>query len=190
MINRSHMAAILVLYGTGEGQTRKIASRLRQAFADEGHAVRIRDVQTLPDAFPLSSYDAVIIGSPIHRGKAHGSIRSIIREQHKQLNAMVSAYFQVSLASATDNPEKQAEAAGYVTDLLEATGWEPDRIAQFGGALRYSKYGFLTRMVMKRIAKGETGDIDTSQDYEYTDWEAVDAFARDVSSLVQESILQ
>jgi menaquinone-dependent protoporphyrinogen oxidase len=30
---------------------------------------------------------------------------------------------------------------------------------------------------MKRIARKEGGPTDTSRDYEYTDWEAVDRFA-------------
>ena len=33
--------------------------------------------------------------------------------------------------------------------------------------------------VMRRIVSKEGGDTDTSRDYEYTDWAAVDAFARE-----------
>jgi menaquinone-dependent protoporphyrinogen oxidase len=91
----------------------------------------------------------------------------------------------VSLSSAVDDPERRAEAANYVDTLLEETDWHPDRIGLFGGALRYSKYGFLKRLMMKRIAKGATGDVDTSQDYEYTDWAEVDAFASDFAAFVE-----
>jgi menaquinone-dependent protoporphyrinogen oxidase len=37
---------------------------------------------------------------------------------------------------------------------------------------------------MRRIAAKEGGDTDTSRDYEYTDWPAVDRFA---SNVVQET---
>jgi menaquinone-dependent protoporphyrinogen oxidase len=45
------------------------------------------------------------------------------------------------------------------------------------GALPYTRYNFLIRFMMRRIVKTEGGDTDTSRDYEYTDWAAVDRFA-------------
>jgi menaquinone-dependent protoporphyrinogen oxidase len=45
------------------------------------------------------------------------------------------------------------------------------------GALPYSKYNFFIRFIMRRIAAQAGGDVDTSRDYEYTDWGAVDRFA-------------
>jgi len=62
---------------------------------------------------------------------------------------------------------------------VRKTGWHPARVELVAGALPYSKYNFLIRYVMRRIAAKEGGDTDTSHDYEYTDWEAVDRFARD-----------
>jgi menaquinone-dependent protoporphyrinogen oxidase len=40
---------------------------------------------------------------------------------------------------------------------------------------------------MRVIARREDGDTDTSHDHEYTDWQAVEQFARDVHKLVQAS---
>jgi len=42
------------------------------------------------------------------------------------------------------------------------------------GALSYTKYNFLVRFVMKRIAKAQGASTDTSRDHELTDWEALD----------------
>lgn len=61
------------------------------------------------------------------------------------------------------------------------TGWRPDEVAAFAGALKYSEYGPLTRVVMKRVARRYGGDTDTSRDYEYTDWDEVAAFAARVA---------
>jgi menaquinone-dependent protoporphyrinogen oxidase len=41
---------------------------------------------------------------------------------------------------------------------------------------------------MKRIARGATGDTDTSRDYEYTDWDAVETFARDFVAFVEDRL--
>ncbi len=44
------------------------------------------------------------------------------------------------------------------------------------GALLYTKYNFLVRFVMRRIAKKGGPETDTSRDYEYTNWAALDKF--------------
>ena len=50
----------------------------------------------------------------------------------------------------------------------------------FGGALLYTHYGFIKRLIMKKIA-GDKGslDTDTSRDYVYTEWDGVKRFAED-----------
>ena len=93
------------------------------------------------------------------------------------------ALFQVSLTSANPDEEHTATAHGMMQQLLEETGLDPDMVGLFAGALRYTQYGWLKRHVMGRIARSEGTDYDTSRDYEYTDWEAVDAFARDAAAL-------
>jgi menaquinone-dependent protoporphyrinogen oxidase len=52
------------------------------------------------------------------------------------------------------------------------------------GALPYTKYNVFIRWIMKRIARQEGGDIDTSRDYEYTDWKALRLFAGEFGGLV------
>ena len=94
----------------------------------------------------------------------------------------------MSLSAAIDDESHRAEAMGYIDDLIEDTGWHPDRVALFGGALRYSEYGFITRSLMKSIARKETGDTDASRDYEYTDWEEVRLFAEEFAAFVEEQL--
>ena len=45
------------------------------------------------------------------------------------------------------------------------------------GALPYTQYNWLTRWMMRRIVARAHGDVDTSRDYEYTDWEDLRSFA-------------
>jgi len=179
------MSSFLVVYGTGEGQTARVASRIAETITERGHDVTSYDVEEIPGDFSLGSFDAALVGSSIHVGKHHGAVREFVGDYGDQLATRPTAFFQLSLSSAVDDPERRAEAAGYVDTLLEDLDWHPDRVGLFGGALRYSKYGFLKRLVMKRIARGATGDVDTSRDYEYTDWEEVDAFAKDFAGFVE-----
>ena len=179
------MGSFLILYGTGEGQTAKVSTRLADAIKSRGHDVTTRDVEDVSEGFSVSEFDAVLVGSSIHAGRHHRGIRTFITEHRADLQNRPTALFQVSLSSAEEDPERRAEAASYVDDLLEETDWSPDRIGLFGGALRYSKYGFLKRLVMKQIAGRKKGNVDTSRDYEYTDWEEVSAFGNDFVAFVE-----
>jgi menaquinone-dependent protoporphyrinogen IX oxidase len=61
---------------------------------------------------------------------------------------------------------------------MKETGWRPERVLPVEGALAYSRYNFLIRFVMKRIARKAGAPTDTSRDYEFTDWSKVDSFIR------------
>ena len=179
------MASVLLCYGTGEGQTATVADRLAATFENRGHEPTVVDAEDRPADLAVTDFDAVLVGSSIHVGKHSPAVTAFVTDSREELSDRPTGFFQVSLSSATDDPERQAEAAGYVDALVESTGWQPDRVGLFGGALRYSEYGFLTRFMMKRIAKDATGDTDTSRDYEYTDWTEVEAFANDFAAFVE-----
>lgn len=182
------MADICIVYATGEGQTAKVAERLVEHLSDLGHMAEAYHVEELPNALAITDYDGVLVGASIHRGKHQKRIKSFIGDHLDALSTLPSGFFQVSLSAAIADEESQAEALGYVDELIEETGWHPDRFAIFGGALRYSEYGFLTRSMMKYIAKRATGDTDTSRDYEYTDWEEVEQFAEAFGVFVEEQL--
>ena len=176
------MSSFLVLYGTGEGQTAKVTDRIVEVLSDRGHeatAVNAAEAQNTD----LADYDAVLVGASIHVGKHQPAVVEFVEDNRDILAGKPTAFYQLSLSSATE--EDRAEAAGYVESFVEATGWTPDRIGLFGGALRYSEYGFLKRLMMKQIAKRKLPDEDVSGDVEFTDWAEVEAFANDVAAFVE-----
>jgi menaquinone-dependent protoporphyrinogen oxidase len=178
------VSSVLVLYGTGEGQTAKIAERIAATISERGHETSAIDVRDRPDSFTLEEHDAVVVGASIHVGKHQEEVRDFVTENRDALSGMPTAFFQVSLSSA--NEEKREEAAGYVESFITETQWHPDRIGQFGGALRFSEYGFLKRLMMKQIAKDLlTEEREPNGDIEFTDWDAVDAFAADIAAFVE-----
>ena len=69
--------------------------------------------------------------------------------------------------------DKVFTAQKMIDAFLEETHWHPGKIKAVAGALLYSKYNFLLRLIMKRIARAAGGDTDTSRDYDYTDWAAL-----------------
>lgn len=177
------MSSVLVVYGSGEGQTAKVANYVVDGLASRGReatAVDVRDV----DASAVRAADAVVVGASIHVGSHQDAVVAFAREHRGTLAGVPSAFVQVSLSSAAADPERRADAERYVEEFREATGWEPDVVGTFAGALGYSEYGFLKRPMMRKIAADATGDTDASRDYEYTDWTAVDEFVAAVDGLV------
>ena len=180
------MTSFLVAYGTSEGQTAKVATRIGEAITARGHEATVVNADEIPADLAIDDFDAVLVGGSIHRGRQQPVIRALVDSNRDALRSKPTAFFQVSLSSTSE--EGRTQAAEYVETFLEETEWHPDRIGLFGGALRYSEYGFLTRLLMKQIARrniAEMPEADASGDIEFTDWIEVDAFANDVAAFVE-----
>ena len=174
---------VLVAFHSVDGQTAKIAQRIAETMRAEGADVEVRDVD---DAPPPGEFDLAVVGDSIrmHHSRA---LRHYVERHVEALNAMPAALFQVSMTSATDDAEHEALARKKVSELLDDAGFDPDAVGMFAGALQYTKYGWITRRVMKSISAKEGRATDTTQDFEYTDWDAVDEFARAVLALADGS---
>ena len=83
---------------------------------------------------------------------------------------MHCGFISVSMAAASGDAESLKELDGVTKAFLKETGWNPATIEQVAGALLFSKYDFFKKLIMRMIQKRKGGNIDTSEDYEYTDW--------------------
>ena len=171
------MASVLVVYGTSEGQTATIAERIGDVLEDAGHDVTLVHAKHPPSDLEPEAFDGVVVGASIHAGGHQRYVRTFVTEHLETLNRTPSAFFSVSLSAASVDPDTREEARGLLKAFLEETEWNPDLRLSVAGALKYSEYGLVKRFVMKRIGGKERGDTDTSRDYEYTDWETVEAFS-------------
>ena len=60
----------------------------------------------------------------------------------------------------------------------------PREAITFAGALQYREYDFMTRLLMRMLMRRGDHPTDVTRDYDYTDWEAVEAFARRFAAMV------
>jgi menaquinone-dependent protoporphyrinogen oxidase len=180
----ARVARVLIVFHSGEGQTAKIAEHVASMLRGGGREV---DVARVEDAPSPDGYDGVVVGDPIHVQRHSRAMTKWLRDHMSLLRDRPTALFQVSMVSADGDEEHTLAAHALVQKLLDDTGFDPDVVGMFAGALAYTQYGWFTKRVMRSIAKHEGGETDTSRDYEYTDWSAVDQFARDVGSLVTAS---
>ena len=171
------MRKVLIVYTSREGQTAKIAQRMRDAASSiEGISANVTRVDSVTES-DVAVADVFIVAGSVHFGKHERKLVRFVREHLSAMAARSSAFVSVSgaMAAFDGQPEAQQNAEKF----LEATGWIPDRVALFAGAVTYTRYNFLLRWVMRRIASGHGLDTDTSRDFEYTDWDAVDRVTRE-----------
>jgi menaquinone-dependent protoporphyrinogen oxidase len=161
------MARLLIVYGTNEGQTRKIARRMAEFAGELGHAADVVDSAASPGLARPHRYDAVVVAGSVHAGRHQASLERFVRRSLAELGRLPTAFFSVSLsATGSDLPGARKCADAF----LHETGWFPSMVRLTAGALMYTRYGFLKRWLMRRIARKAGGDTDTSRDHEYTDW--------------------
>ena len=170
------MSRILLLYASTEGQTALIAERMARTLCAQGHSVELLPADADPARVDPAAYGGVIVGASIHYGHHPAYLRALVRRHIGTLAARPSAFFSVSLSAGGPRP-KPAAAQRYIDKFLRKTGWQPQLVASIAGAVKYSLYGPIKRRVMIVFVGLGGGETDTSRDYEYTDWEAVERFA-------------
>ncbi len=143
---------ILVLYGTSEGQTAKIASRIADTVSARGYAADVVDARRIPADLSLDDYAAAMIGASVHVGGYQRAVREFIKRYRAALQRMPAAFFSVSLTEADPASEKRAQLSAVIVRFEEETGWHPAMIASFADALAYTRYGVLRRLAMRWIA--------------------------------------
>ena len=162
------MPRILVVYGTTDGHTAKVAGALAEALQQSGAAT---DIYPATDSAPAPhAYDAVMVAASVHAGGYQRSVRRWVRTHAAALATKPTAFVSVCLGVLQHEPEVERDLQKILDDFIAATGWRPGVTKLVAGALLYTKYGWLRRLAMKRIVAKAGGDTDTSRDYEYTDW--------------------
>jgi menaquinone-dependent protoporphyrinogen oxidase len=168
------MARILMVYGTGEGQARRIVEFAAARGREAGHRVEVTDAAAFGAAWVFRVPDAILVAASVRLGRHDAAAQRFVAERKDLLEAIPAAFLSVSLSAA--GARRRAEAEGYLAAFLAETGWRPARTALVAGALRYSRYGLLKRMLVKRVARDAGLATDSSRDHEYTDWEALGRF--------------
>ncbi len=166
----------LLLYGTTEGQTRKIADAIAGHLTKAGDSVTCADASQTPPPDP-AAFDGAVLLASLHAGRYQRSAADFARRHQARLSAMPSAFVSVSLAAAGSDPEERKGLDQCVQHFLDDTGWKPGEIAHIAGAFRFTEYDFFKRWVMKLIAQQHGIHPDTHQDLELTKWDEVARFA-------------
>lgn len=184
-----------VFYATREGQARRIAERMATVLRARRVAVDLFDVRVVGSrSIDWKAYTTVFVVASVHLGRHEREMLKFVRRYRDELQAAAAAFLSVTLSQAGAQDEaaplaKRDQAHADVLRMIDVftteTGWKPARSLPVAGALAYSKYNFLVKLVMKRIARQAGASTDTSRDWEFTDWQAVERFALEHAGLAR-----
>jgi len=171
----------LILFSTRDGQTREIASFIASELKEQGVDADVMNLHRA-ETIDWSLYNKVVIGASIRYGHFHAALDAFVKKHHAELNALPGAFFSVNLVAR--KPEKRTpQTNNYTRKFLLHSLWRPDHCAVFAGALRYPRYRWYDRFMIRLIMKMTGGETDTRKEVVYTDWKQVAAFAREIARL-------
>jgi menaquinone-dependent protoporphyrinogen oxidase len=171
---------VFILFSTTEGHARKLAQLAAARLTKLGHEVCVCDAAKF-DQPDLAGFDAALLIASVHVAHYRRSFVAFARQHHDALNAIPTAFVSVSFSAAGDNPSDLAGLRACVERLKRDTAWHPGAIHHAAGAMLFSAYGFFTKLAIKSIARKRGKVVNTSEDYDLTNYAAlgtfIDAFA-------------
>jgi len=150
-----------VFFATREGHTQRIAERIAADLRTLGFDVDLLPVRH-PLTFSLSNYSAAVLAASVHAGSHEKEMVQFVKEHRSELEGIPTAFLSVTLseAGAEMRDKTPIEHAQFVLDVdrllgkfFKETHWHPTLAKPVAGALLYTHYNFLVRLIMRRIAK-------------------------------------
>jgi menaquinone-dependent protoporphyrinogen oxidase len=175
-----------IVFSSKYGQTAKVAGYLRHKLLDlkiESELFNLGTEKGRHDPVRLEHFDLVVIGSPVYTGKLAKPVLAWAAANLDMLLNLPTALFTVGLRAADRRPEGRIAEREALNSFVASTRLAPRITTSFSGAVKYRRYGWLKRALMKSICKDAGLPTDTSRDHELTDWARVDEFVEGVLSL-------
>ncbi len=154
---------VLVAYATVAGATAEIAAEIADVIRKTGLDVDVKPASAVND---VTSYRAVILGTPIYMGQVQKEIAAFAERHHAALQGIPVHTFAVSGTVREGKSEAFDAVAAAMTPTNEAIGADSTRI--FAGRIAYKRLSFLHRAIAKMM-KVEEGD--------WRDWPAIRGWA-------------
>ena len=169
----------LLIYSSTDGQTKKICDVIKENLPNKN----LIQICTVDEAINLdiNNYDQIILGASIRYGNYKSNLFKFIKNNIKILDKKKNAFFSVNVVAR--KTEKNTPSTNpYIKKFLKKTCWRPKKIEVFAGKVDYPNYNFFNKLVIRFIMYITKGPTDISQSYEFTDWEKVKKFSKELSN--------
>jgi len=171
------MKSTLIIYSSTDGQTKNICSRIGDFVSDDA-LLKILSLSEATKA-DIEKYDQIIIGASIRYGKHKKELFKFIDINLDEITKKDNAFFSVNVVAR--KPEKNSpETNPYMQKFLLKSSWVPQKLAVFAGKIDYPKYNFIDKQMIRFIMWLTKGPTNIKNTYEFTDWNKVDCFAKEL----------
>tara|TARA_Y100001970_G_scaffold40311_1_gene49657 strand:+ start:5251 stop:5775 length:525 start_codon:yes stop_codon:yes gene_type:complete len=170
----------LIIYSSTDGHTKTICKRITNFLNDE----EITKIVSLEEAvkIDLNEFNKIIIGASIRYGKHSKQLYEFIELNKNILDQKQSIFFSVNVVAR--KPEKNTpDTNPYIKKFLKISKWKPKKIGVFAGKVDYPKYSFFDKYIIKLIMFITNGPTNTSEAYEFTNWQKVQQFSQEIDKL-------
>ena len=164
----------LIIYSTVDGHTKKISNYIAEKLEGNTVSTTVCNISSV-GSINLSDFDNVIVGASIRYGKYRKQLYDFLKINLDFLNDTKSAFFSVNVVARKEQ-KNTPETNPYTKNLFKKIQWQPILIGVFAGKVNYPHYNFVNKMIIKFIMFITKGPTNTSQVYEFTNWELVDDF--------------
>lgn len=175
------MSSVLIAFSSVDGQTLKICRFIADCLEREGDSATLVAIDG-KETIQVQAFDKVIVGASIRYGKHRREVYEFIRRHRLALDDRPSAFFSVNVVArktGKDSPETNP----YMKGFKARTTWRPSIAAVFAGRISYPKYGIVDREVIRLIMWLTHGPTDRRSDTEFTRWERVETFAKQIGGV-------
>jgi menaquinone-dependent protoporphyrinogen oxidase len=172
---------VLLVYSTTDGHTLRICERMAFVARGLGHDLTLIDLNQAA-SLDLRAFGCIVIGASIRYGHHQPQVAEFIAKHQALLESRPNAFFSVNIVAR--KPDKnRPDTNPYLKKFLQQISWRPQLLAVFAGKLDYPRYRWFDRQMIRLIMLITHGPTDPRTVVEFTDWEQVDAFARQVCAL-------
>ena len=166
-----------IIYSSVDGHTLKICKKLCDVFKEQKIQVELYAVDDFKGN--LAEFHTVVIGASIRYGKHSDKIFEFLKQHKQPLSRIKTAFFSVNLVARKED-KNSPDTNPYMIKFLKKTNWKPDFIGVFAGKLDYKSYSFVDKLMIKLIMKLTNGPTKTEKPIEFTNWERVVVFGREI----------
>ena len=164
----------IFIYSSSNGQSLKICETLNEE--KESLILNIDRINSVN----LDNFDQIIIGASVKYGDHNKKIYNFVKNNKILLKRKKTVFFSVN-ATARKSEKNTPNTNPYIIKFLKKTNWKPDHIGVFAGKIDFPNYNFLEKYIIKFITWITNGPTDTTKTYEFTDWDAVKKFSREIN---------
>lgn len=175
-IEHGALRKILIAYASQYGSTGGVTNAMAQVFCKAGAAVDVKLVTNVAD---LSSYQAVIVGSPVQNDAWRPEAVSFVKANREALSKLPVAYFLTCMTLGLDPQPGGRERMAAVLKRVQEQIPEvmPVDTGLFAGTIPLGHISSMIRSVYQVLGQRE-GDF---PGIDFRDWDAIQAWAEKVS---------